>query len=133
MSSTTVHLGDRIRDARGTMTQDELAERIRSKRPKLKVSGVRISRYERGVQQPRFSLIVAIAEETGKPLEFFRVDEDGGDGGESGSGDDEDDEDAEAMTRAAYLLDRSGDYALADDLRRRARRSRFKTQSRGRV
>lgn len=121
-------LGDRIRDARGAMTQDELADRIRSKRPKMKVSGVRISRYERGVQEPRLSVIVAIAEETGKPLDFFRVSDNGG--SENGSDDEDDEEDSDAMMRAAYLLDRSGEYMLADDLRMRARRAKFRSQSR---
>jgi transcriptional regulator with XRE-family HTH domain len=122
-------LGDRIRDARGTLTQDELADRIRTKRPKMKVSGVRISRYERGVQEPRLSVIVAIAEETGKPLDFFRVD-DASNGDSASSGDEEDEEDSDAMMRAAYVLDRSGEYTLADDLRMRARRAKFRSASR---
>lgn len=121
----TFTLGDRIRDARGTLTQDELADRIRARRPKAKVSGVRISRWERNVQSPRLSALVAIAEATGKSLDFFRVDEDTN--GEQPSSDD-DEEDAAAMTRAAYHLDRSGEFALADDLRARARRSAIRTR-----
>lgn len=71
-------LGDRIRAARGTLTQDDLAERIRRTRPKMRVTGVYISRYERNEQSPRLSMLVAIAEETGKSLDFFRVDDSDG-------------------------------------------------------
>lgn len=122
----TLTLGTRIREARGTLTQDELADRVRSRRPNLKVTGVRISRYERDVQSPRLSVLVAIAEATDKPLDFFRVsDEDAnGDGGSSEA----EEEDSQAMLRAAYHLDRSGEYALADDLRSRARRSVLRTR-----
>lgn len=70
-------LGERIRQARGEMTQDELAERIRHRRPKLKVTGVYISKYERDTQTPRISMLSAIAEATGKPVEFFLVEEAG--------------------------------------------------------
>lgn len=122
-----VTLGSRIREARGTLTQDELADRIRSRRPKLKISGVRVSRYERDVQVPRLSVVIAIAEATDKPLDFFRVDaeEDGGEASISSS--DEDEDDQSAMLRAAYHLDRAGEYALADDLRGRARRAKFRS------
>lgn len=119
----TITLGDRIREARGPLTQDELADKIRSRRPKMKVTGVRISRYERDVQSPRLSVIVAIAEATNKTLDFFRVDSD--DNGDKPDGD-ADEEDSSAMTRAAYHLDRAGEYALADDLRHRARRAAVK-------
>lgn len=117
-------LGDRIRAARGTLTQDDLAERIRRTRPKMRVTGVYISRYERNEQSPRLSMLVAIAEETGKSLDFFRVDDSDGEA----SSDEEDEEDSAAMFRAAYHLERSGEYALADDLRMRARRSKFKAK-----
>lgn len=125
---STVTLGDRIREARGSLTQDELADRIRSRRPKIKVSGVRISRYERDVQSPRLSVVVAIAEATDKPLDFFRVDSEST-GGEEPAGA-EDEEDSSAMLRAAYHLDRVGEYVLADDLRARARKSALKARSR---
>ena len=118
----TVTLGDRIREARGSLTQDELADRIRSRRPKLKVTGVRISRYERDVQSPRLSVVVAIAEATNRTLDFFRVDSDNGDEPDGEA----DEEDSAAMTRAAYHLDRAGEFALADDLRHRARRAAVK-------
>lgn len=121
----TMTLGDRIREARGTLTQDELADRIRSRRPKMKVTGVRISRYERDVQSPRLSALVAIAEATGKSLDFFRVDSEENGGGEAETGD-ADEDDSHAMLRAAYHLDRSGEYALADDLRMRARKAAMK-------
>jgi len=121
----TVTLGDRIREARGRLTQDELAERIRRKKPKLKLTGVRISRYERDVQSPRLSVLVAIAEETGKSLDFFRVEDDTA---RESSSDEEDEEDSAAMFRAAYHLERTGEYALADDLRARARRAKFKSK-----
>lgn len=119
--AATLTLGDRIREARGKLTQDELADRIRRKRPKMRVSGVYISKYERNAQTPRLSMLVAIAEETGKPLDFFHVD----DGTASESSSDEDEEDSAAMFRAAYHLERGGEYALADDLRQRARRSKL--------
>lgn len=104
-------LGDRIRDARGTLTQDELADRIRARRPKAKVSGVRISRWERNVQAPRLSALVAIAEATNKSLDFFRVDDSNGaePDGEA------DEEDSSAMTRAAYHLDRAGESRRCKD------------------
>lgn len=127
--NTTLSLGSRIREARGVLTQDELADRIRSKRPGIKVSGVRISRYERDVQAPRLSMLVAIAEATDRPLDFFRVDDETG--GETSGSDDADDEDSATMLRAAYFLDRSGEYALADDLRRRARRAALRTLKHG--
>ncbi len=120
-------LGDRIRDARGTLTQDELADRIRARRPKAKVSGVRISRWERNVQAPRLSALVAIAEATNKSLDFFRVDDSNGDEPDG----EDDEEDSSAMTRAAYHLDRAGEYALADDLRARARRAAMRSQKGG--
>lgn len=120
-----VTLGERIREARGQLTQDELADRIRARRPKMKVSGVRISRYERDVQVPRLSVVIAIAEATSKPLDFFRTDADG-DGSESnGDGSDDEEDDSAAMTRAAFHLDQTGLYALADDLRARARRAKL--------
>jgi transcriptional regulator with XRE-family HTH domain len=125
----TVTLGDRIREARGHLTQDELADRIRARRPKIKVSGVRISRYERDVQAPRLSVVVAIAEATDKPLDFFRVDAES-DGGEQADGE-ADEEDSSAMLRAAYHLDRASEFALADDLRSRARRSMLIAGKRG--
>jgi transcriptional regulator with XRE-family HTH domain len=120
----TATLGDRIREARGALTQDQLADRIRARRPKLKLSGVRISRYERDVQAPRLSVIVAIAEATDRPLDFFRVDTESDGGEQSLSGDDEED-DQTAMLRAAYHLDRAGEFVLADDLRLRARKAKF--------
>ncbi len=123
--NTTITLGDRIREARGPMTQYELADRIRSKRPKIKVTDARISRYERNAQSPRLSVLVAIAEATGKSLDFFRVDSES-DGGEQNPETEE--EDSHAMMRAAYHLDRSGEYALADDLRARARKAALKTK-----
>lgn len=129
---STVTLGDRIREARGALTQDELADRIRSRRPKIKVSGVRISRYERDVQSPRLSVVVAIAEATEKPLDFFRVDSEST-GGDEETGGAEDEEDSSAMMRAAYHLDRAGEYVLADDLRSRARRAAIKAQSRSKT
>lgn len=92
----------------------------------MKVSGVRISRYERDVQAPRLSVIVAIAEATEKPLDFFRVDTEIT-GGEEPTAEDEDD--SHAMLRAAYHLDQTGEYALADDLRSRARKARFAAES----
>lgn len=126
--SATITLGSRIREARGALTQDELADRVRSKRPKLKVTGVRISRYERNVQSPRLSVLVAIAEATNKPLDFFRVDDGAEDNGSAERGSDDEDE-AALMTRAAYHLDRSGEYALADALRVRARLTAFRAAS----
>lgn len=122
--TTTALLGDRIREARGTLTQDDLAAKMRARRPKMKVSGVLVSRWERGIQEPRLSAVVAIAEATGKSLDFFRVDGDDADDGRSG--DEDDDEDSDAMMRAAYVLDRSGDYTIADDLRRRARKAKLR-------
>jgi transcriptional regulator with XRE-family HTH domain len=124
--NTTITLGDRIREARGTLTQYELADRIRSKRPKIKVTDARISRYERNAQSPRLSVLVAIAEATGKTLDFFRVDSES-DGGEQSNGE-ADEDDSHAMMRAAYHLDRSGEYAMADDLRMRARKAALKTR-----
>lgn len=121
-------LGDRIREARGGMTQYELADRIRSRRPKIKITDARISRYERNAQSPRLSVLVAIAEATGKTLDFFRVDTES-DGGEHSLGEAEE-EDSHAMLRAAYHLDRSGEYALADDLRGRARKAALKSMRR---
>lgn len=118
----TITLGDRIRDARGALTQDELASVIRARRPNLKLSGVRISRYERNVQSPRLSVLVAIAEATERPLDFFRVDDEQS---ESNGHADDEDEDSALMMRAAYHLDKSGEYALADALRGRARRAAF--------
>lgn len=91
----------------------------------MKLTGVRISRYERDVQAPRLSVLIAIAEETGKSLDFFRVDSDDT---EHVNGDEDDEEDSEAMTRAAYHLDRAGQYVLADDLRARARRAAMRTK-----
>ncbi len=120
----TLTLGDRIRDARGHLTQDELADRIRARRPKAKISGVRISRWERNVQAPRLSALVAIAEATNKSLDFFRVDDSNGDEPDGEA----DEEDSSAMTRAAYHLDRAGEYAIADDLRSRARRAALKAK-----
>ena len=117
---TTFTLGGRIREARGSLTQDELADRVRVKRPKVKLTGVRVSRYERNVQSPRLSVLIAIAEATDKPLDFFRTD----DNGEQPSGD-ADDEEAELLTRAAYHLEKGGEYAMADALLKRARHARF--------
>lgn len=123
----TMTLGDLIREARGTLTQDELATKIRSRRPNLKLTGVRISRYERNIQSPRLSVIVALAEATDRPLDFFRVDD--SPESENGSDSDEDDE-SDLMMRAAYHLDRSGEYALADVLRGKARRAAIQARKR---
>lgn len=124
--STTITLGDRIREARGPLTQYELADRIRSKRPKIKVTEARISKYETNATSPRLSVLVAIAEATGKTLDFFRVDTEA-DGGESSPGE-ADEDDSHAMMRAAYHLDKTGEYALADDLRARARKAALKAK-----
>jgi transcriptional regulator with XRE-family HTH domain len=126
--SPPITLGSRIREARGAMTQDELADAVRSKRPKLKVTGVRISRYERNVQTPRLSVLVAIAEATDKPLDFFRVDDETPHNGD-GTADAEDEEDAAVMMRAAYHLERTGEYALSDMLRARARAAALRAAS----
>lgn len=124
--STTLTLGDRIREARGSLTQYELADRVRSSRPKLKVTEARISRYERNAQIPRIAVLVAIAEETGQSLDFFRVDSAGPSEQPEESGEEDD---SAAMHRAAYQLDRAGQFAMADDLRRRARRAALKTKA----
>ena len=113
------------------MTQYELADRIRSKRPKIKVTEARISRYERNAQIPRLAVLVAIAEETGQSLDFFRVDSNGDDQKLSGESDEE--EDSAAMHRAAYHLDQVGQFAMADDLRRRARRAAMRSRREERV
>lgn len=129
--STTMTLGDRIREARGTLTQYELADRVRTKRPKIKITEARISKYENNAQSPRLSVLVGIAEATGKSLDFFRVDTEA-DGGETSTGE-ADEDDAHAMMRAAYHLDRTGEYAMADDLRMRARKAALKTKRAERV
>lgn len=113
------------------MTQYELADRVRRTRPKLKLTEARISRYERNAQIPRIAVLVAIAEETGQSLDFFRIDSDGGPDEVASSSDEE--EDSAAMQRAAYQLDRVGQFAIADDLRRRARRVAMQAARRERV
>lgn len=128
--STTITLGDRIREARGQMTQYELADRVRRTRPTIKVTEARISRYERNAQVPRIAVLVAIAEETGQSLDFFRTDSDGSPDEVAAS---DEEEDSAAMHRAAYQLDRVGQFAMADDLRRRARRAALKTRREERV
>lgn len=108
------------------MSQDELASRIRRKHPRLKLSGVRISRYERNLQTPRLEVLSALADETGKPLEFFVVSSNS-----DGEGEDDEEADSTVAFRAAYELDLQGNHALADQLRIVARRrSRFPAASR---
>lgn len=100
--------GAKIRQARHAvgMTQAALAA----------AAGTRernIIRWENGQHAPRFEHVASIAKATGKDIAFFL---------EGGSEDDEESDQA-AMMRAAYHLDRAGEYALADDLRFRARRA----------
>lgn len=118
---TVTTLGDLIRIARGSASQDDLAASIRRKHPKLKVSGVRISRYERNKQIPRLPVLTAIAEATEKPLDFFRTDVDNG----AGEQPDDEDEDSALTFKAAYVLDLAGEHQLADALRAGVRRAKF--------
>ncbi len=57
-------LGERIKEARGTMTQRDLAD-------KLGVDPISVSRWERGVVELTVRRVRQISEATGKPLEFF--------------------------------------------------------------
>ncbi len=130
-----ITLGDRIREARGSLTQDEFAVRVRASNPNLKISGVRLSRYERNVQSPRLPVLQAIASASNRPLDFFRVDDETVAEKAAPAGAEEEG-DAGVMYRAASRLEESGDFALADDLRSRARKARvrsLKAQSREQV
>lgn len=125
---TVTTLGDLIRIARGSASQDDLAASIRRTHPKLKVSGARISRYERNKQIPRLPVLTAIAEATEKPLDFFRTDVDGNGAGEQ-TPDDEEEGDAAVRFKAAYVLDLAGEHQLADALRAGVRRAKFQRAS----
>lgn len=107
--STTRHpieavLAARIRNARRSMpfvdgrrvSQQSLADRIG-------VHVITVSQWERGRSQPTVANLMAIAEATGKPMEFFTGDED--------------DEDSEQRMRIllAHLIERHEDD-LAEDL-----------------
>jgi transcriptional regulator with XRE-family HTH domain len=61
-------LGDRIREARGTLTQRELADL-------LGVDPITVSRWERGTVEPSGRRIRKIAEATGRKAEWFYLDE----------------------------------------------------------
>lgn len=100
--------GTKIREARHSagLTQAALAN----------AAGTRernIIRWENNQHAPRFEHVAAIARATGKDIAFFL----------EGESDDEEESDQAAMMRAAYHLDRAGEYGLADDLRIRARRA----------
>lgn len=97
--------GDKIRQARHEKgyTQAEFA----------RVVGTRernIVRWENNQHEPRLENVIAIAAATSRDVDSFLEDEEDGEA------------DSDAMMRAAYELDRAGQYALADDLRKRARR-----------
>jgi transcriptional regulator with XRE-family HTH domain len=57
-------LGERIKEARGEMTQRDLADA-------LGVDPITVSRWERGVNELTTRKLRKIAEATGKPLAFF--------------------------------------------------------------
>jgi transcriptional regulator with XRE-family HTH domain len=101
--------GLKIRQARheAGMTQAALAT----------ASGTRernIVRWENDQHSPRFEHVAAIARATGKEIAYFLVD---------GASEDDEEDDQAAMMRAAYHLDRAGEFDLADDLRFRARKA----------
>jgi transcriptional regulator with XRE-family HTH domain len=57
-------LGERIREARGDLTQRELAD-------KLGLDPITVSRYERNATEPSRRRIRAIAEATGRDVAWF--------------------------------------------------------------
>ena len=89
MAASANLLGTRIRQARRAMPQEN-ARRVSQEAfaSKLGVHWVTVSSWERGKYPPSLENLVAIAQLTGKPLEFF-VSEDG-----SGEAGDEDEEEA---------------------------------------
>lgn len=66
-------LEDRIREARGALTQDQLADRIRALGdPRFaSTNGKRVGEWENGAPRLAFYIVAAIARATGRPLEFF--------------------------------------------------------------
>jgi transcriptional regulator with XRE-family HTH domain len=110
-ASRDTHLAQRIRQARGHVSQEELAYKIREgSKGKLTPASTDISRYERGVHAPRMVMLVAIARATGKDIEFFLNESDEADS----------DEEAALRTHAAEALS-LGHYDMAEDLMRLAK------------
>lgn len=60
----TTTLGDRIREARGEMSQADLAER-------LGVDSITVSRWERGVVRPSADNVLALCQVLGLTLSDF--------------------------------------------------------------
>lgn len=63
-SVPTTTLADRIRQARGELSQTEFADRIG-------VDSITVSRWERGVVKPNGASIVALCREFGMTLDDF--------------------------------------------------------------
>jgi transcriptional regulator with XRE-family HTH domain len=104
-------LARQITAARGHITQDELAYKIREgSKGKLTPASTDISRYERGVHAPRMVMLVAIARATGKEIEFFLNESEEADS----------DEEAALRIHAAEALS-LGHYDMAEDLMRLAK------------
>lgn len=111
MAANVSLIGSRIREARHSagMTQAALAQAAQTRERN-------IIRWENGHHEPRLEHVAAIARATGKDIAFFT----------DALGDDDDEEDDQAaMYRAAFHLDKAGEYTLADDLRSRARRAKL--------
>jgi transcriptional regulator with XRE-family HTH domain len=111
MEAAAKSAGRRIRQARhdAGLTQAALAV----------AAGTRernIIRWENDQHSPRFEHLAAIARATGKDISFFVAE---------AASDDDEEPDSQVMLRAAYHLDRAGEFVLADDLRLRARKAKF--------
>jgi transcriptional regulator with XRE-family HTH domain len=98
-------LARQITRARGHITQEDLAYRVREVTGgKLTPAATDISRYERAVHAPRMAMLAAIAKATGRDIEFFLTEAD-------------EDEDEESALRALATNALSiGQYDMADSL-----------------
>lgn len=79
-AATAARVGLRIRQARkqAGLSHDTLAERIRGEKrnPRIRATRQHLIKLEKGQHLPRPEMLQAIADATGKRVEFFSSDED---------------------------------------------------------
>ena len=106
-------LAQRLRQARGSMSQEDLAYKVREvTKGTLTPAATDISRYERSVHAPRMAMLVAIANATGKDIEFFL--------NESEEADDDEEAALQALASQAVEI---GRYDMAENLLSLARQA----------